>query len=247
MNGTQRTRTLEARMVAGKHEQKAVFAQRFFRTGVGEYGEGDQFLGYTVPETRRLAREYRDLTPDELVALLASSWHEVRLLALVVATEQAKRVKTLAEREAWAEWTLAHREGINNWDLVDVSIPVLLGSVPPTPAWQIRYAALLTSTRLWDRRMAILATFGWMRQGECAPTFRYAERLLEDTQDLMHKAVGWMLREAGKRDESALRAFLQAHTPVMPRTMLRYAIERFSPDERAAYLRVPRASRSKTC
>lgn len=246
MNGTHRTRALEAHMVAGTREQKALFTQRFFRTGVGEYGEGDQFLGYTVPETRRLAREHRDLTSDELVALLASPWHEVRLLALVVATEQAKRVKTESEREAWAEWTLTNRAGINNWDLVDVSIPVLLGSVSPTAAWQKRYAALLTSERLWDRRMAILATFGWMRQGECAPTFAYAEQLLEDTEDLMHKAVGWMLREAGKRDEPALRAFLKRYTPVMPRAMLRYSIERFSAEERAAYLRLPRVSKRRT-
>lgn len=231
---------LEQQLVAGKNEAKALIAQRFFRTGKGEYGEGDRFLGYTVPKVRHFARGCRDLSRDEIAQLLDSPWHEVRLLALVVLTEQVRKMKVASEREEAAIWVLAHRQGINNWDLVDVSTPILLGGVPPTLSWQKRYRTLLSSPRLWDRRMGMLATFGWMRQGELVPTFVYAEILLCDKEDLMHKAVGWMLREAGKRDEGALKRFLEVHAARMPRTMLRYAIERLPSPERTKYLALKR-------
>ncbi len=227
---------LEARLKRGGNKEKARFAQRFFRTGPGEYGEGDQFLGYTVPEIRLLARDAMTLTREDLAALLESPWHEVRLLALIVLTKQANRLKTLSARAELARWVLAHRAGINNWDLVDVSIPTLIGGVEPNVVWRKAMRDLLASPRLWDRRISILTTLGWMRQGVLAPVFTFAAECLRDQEDLMHKATGWMLREAGKWDETLLRQFLDRYRLKMPRTMLRYAIERFSPEERRTYL-----------
>lgn len=216
---------------------RAKLLQRFFQTGPGQYGEGDVFLGsYTVPQVRALAREGKDLGLDALAILLDSTYHEVRLFALIVLTERAKELKMQAERLELAEWTLAHREGINNWDLVDTCVPTLIGGVAPTDTWVGKIAKLLASKRLWDRRLAMVATCGWMRQGNLKACFSFAETLLPDTEDLMHKAAGWMLREAGKRDVTQLHWFLEENAAVMPRTMLRYAIERLSPPERARYL-----------
>ena len=227
---------LEARLKRGGNKEKARLAQRFFRTGPGEYGEGDRFLGYTVPETRLLAREAMGLTREDLAALLESPWHEVRLLALIVLTKQASRLKTAPARSELAQWVLAHRAGINNWDLVDVSIPILIGAVEPSAVWIKTMRGLLASPHLWDRRIAMLTTLGWMRQGTLAPVCTFAAECLHDQEDLMHKATGWMLREAGKRDQALLKQFLDRYRLKMPRTMLRYAIERFSPEERRTYL-----------
>lgn len=226
----------EKRLRAEGSPQRSTTAQRFFRTGVGEYGEGDRFIGVTVPRVRELAREAADLDLKTLEALLRSPWHEVRSFALIVITEQAKRLKTEAERMSRARWTLAHRSGINNWDLVDVSIPTLLGGIRPSPAWLQVISTLIPSERLWDRRMAMLATLGWMRQGDLDPCFLFAEKLLFEREDLMQKAVGWMLREAGKRDETRLRRFLDGYAVAMPRTTLRYALERLPSADRAFYM-----------
>ncbi len=226
----------EARLMRGGNTEKARVAQRFFRTGKGEYGEGDVFLGYTVPEVRALAREAMALSRADLASLLTSVWHEVRMLALVVLTKQAARLKRKSERDDLARWVLEHRAGINNWDLVDISIPILIGGVEPTAVWVRRMKTLLRSPRLWDRRIAMLTTFGWMRQGILDPLWEFAAACLRDPEDLMHKATGWMLREGGKRDLDGLKRFLEVHRLKMPRTMLRYAIERFPEKERQRYL-----------
>ncbi len=224
------------RLQAEGHPVRAKHAQRFFRTGPGEYGEGDRFLGITVPGLRFLAKEANALSRDALERLLASPWHEIRLFALIILTNQARRLKDPAAQAELAGWLFDRRAAINNWDLVDTSIPVIFGGWKPTPAWKRKMDALLRSKTLWDRRMAMLATFGWMRLGDLEPCFAYAERLLNDREDLMHKAAGWMLREAGKRDVGRLRALLDTHATVMPRTMLRYAIERLPEGERKGYL-----------
>lgn len=229
-------RRWEARLAQGGDAERAQLAQRFFCTGKGEYGEGDRFLGYTVPEVRQFVREALNLTRDDLRVLLRSPWHEVRQLAILVLTKQAQRLKTDKARTELARWVLAHRDGFNNWDLIDVSIPTLVGGVVPSKAWRHVIQQLFASTRLWDRRIALLTTFGWMRQGVLDPVWGYAALCLEDREDLIQKAAGWMLREAGKRDLDGLRTFLEEYRLRMPRTMLRYAIERFPKLERQRYL-----------
>ncbi len=224
------------RLLAEANPARARHAQRFFRTGPGEYGEGDRFLGITVPGLRFLAREAKALPREALEGLLASPWHEIRLFALIVLTNQARRLKEPTAQAELADWLFAHRTAINNWDLVDTSIPVIFGGWKPSSAWKRKMDRLLRSKTLWDRRMAMLATFGWMRLGDLDPCFEYAERLLTDREDLMHKAAGWMLREAGKREVGRLRTFLDAHAAVMPRTMLRYALEKLPFAERKRYL-----------
>lgn len=233
---TAMARHWEERLVQGGDAARARLAQRFFRTGKGEYGEGDRFLGYTVPEVRRFVRQALDLTRDDLRALLRSPWHEVRQLAILVLTKQAQRLKTDERRNELAQWVLAHRAGFNNWDLIDVSMPTLIGGVAPTKTWRRTIKQLFASTRLWDRRIALLTTFGWMRQGALDPVWEYAALCLDDREDLIQKAAGWMLREAGKRDLDGLRTFLEEYRLRMPRTMLRYAIERFPKLERQRYL-----------
>lgn len=208
--------------------------QRFFRTGPGDYGEGDRFLGIRVPATRKLAREFRSLSLPAIEKLLASKWHEARLLALIVLTHQFERGDDAA-RGAIYRLYLRNTKRINNWDLVDVSAPRIVG-----PYLEKRDRSVLTrlarSKSLWERRIAILATQHFIRKGELEDTFRIAEILIDDEHDLIHKAAGWMLREAGKRDRKAEEAFLAKHYATMPRTMLRYAIELFPPALRRRFL-----------
>ncbi|MDR2862280.1 MAG: DNA alkylation repair protein [Puniceicoccales bacterium] len=215
--------------------ERARGMQHFFKTGPGEYGEGDCFLGISVPLARTVVRRHKALVaPEELGALLASPWHEARFVALVLITEHSLRADD-AGRRMWADFYLEHRAGVNNWDLVDVSAPQVLGSVAcddPKILW-----ILARSGNLWDERMAMLATFFDIRRGRFDLTLALAEHFIGNRQDLMHKAAGWLLRETGKRDEGTLRAFLNAHASVMPRTMLRYAIEKFEPEERKHFLK----------
>ena len=215
---------------------KARHALRFFKTGPGEYGEGDQFLGIRMPPLRDLARMFQPLPHDEIQTLLTSPWHEARMLALLVMVRQYKAARRdPAAREALHRLYLDHTAHVNNWDLVDASAPHLVGAHlgPDDRALLDRLAA---SSLLWDRRIAIIATFHFIRQHDFGDTFRIAEILLEDEQDLIHKAVGWMLREVGKRSKEAEEGFLRVHYAQMPRTMLRYAIERFPAPLRQAYL-----------
>ena len=212
----------------------ARFLQRFFKTGPGEYAEGDVFIGVRVPVVRRLALQADALPLADVLRLLASRIHEERLLALVSMTRRFARGDEIVRREVYDAY-LAHRDRINNWDLVDVSAPNIMG------VWLLNHPrgildALVESPVLWDRRIAVLATFSLLRACPFDDTVRLCTRLLGDPEDLMHKACGWMLRECGKRDLGVLRAFLRAHVSAMPRTMLRYAIEKLSPEERSEWL-----------
>lgn len=211
----------------------AAHAQRFFKTGPGQYGEGDRFLGIRVPVLRRHLRPFQDTPLDQVERLLHSPWHEVRLFALLLMVRQfACRG---ADRAAIYRCYLANTAHINNWDLVDSSAPQIVGGYLEKRDRKPLYR-LAASTSLWERRIAVLATLHFIRLGELDDTFALAERLLGDPEDLMHKAVGWMLREAGKRDPARLRTFIERHGPAMPRTLLRYAIEKFPPNERKAIL-----------
>jgi 3-methyladenine DNA glycosylase AlkD len=199
---------------------RAKHSLRFFKTGPGQYGEGDRFLGLTVPAMRRLVREFRALPLADAEALLASPWHEERLVALLILVAQYRH----APAEVYRIY-LANTARINNWDLVDASAPHVVGAHLETRSRKTLYR-LAKSKSLWERRIAIIATQHFIRRNDFEDTLAIAHILLNDEHDLIHKAAGWMLREVGKRDESVLRAFLNEHAPAMPRTMLRYAIER---------------------
>jgi 3-methyladenine DNA glycosylase AlkD len=209
--------------------------QRFFKTGPGDYGEGDRFRGIRVPVLRKLARKYRHLPRAAAESLLPSSFHEDRLLALLLLIDRYYRGDD-AVRGGIHRFYLEHTGWVNNWDLVDASAPHLVGHyLQERPKGLL--ARLAASGILWERRMAIIATFHFIKRGDLDETFRIAASLLGDPEDLIHKAVGWMLREAGKRDVTAAEAFLRTHYRQMPRTMLRYAIERFPEARRQAYLK----------
>jgi 3-methyladenine DNA glycosylase AlkD len=216
--------------------EKAKVLSGFFKTGKGQYGEGDRFLGVTVPEQRSIAKEYRDLPFPEIEALLGSPYHEARLTGLLVLTYAFEKADE-AMRKGIFSFYLANLPSINNWDLVDVTAPNIIGGylLGKKSKRKILHQ-LARSENLWERRIAIVSTFAFIRNKDFADTLVIAEVLLADPHDLIHKATGWMLREVGKRNESVLKRFLDAHVPVMPRTMLRYAIERFDPEERARYL-----------
>ena len=207
---------------------------RFFKTGPGGYAEGDVFLGITVPELRAVCRECGETTLEEITSLLRAGAHEERFLALLLLVAAFKR-GTEAEQRAIYRLYRTNTASINNWDLVDASAAPIVGG------WlQKRSRApldrLARSKSLWERRIAIVATHHFIRQGELSDTFRIADLLLDDDHDLIHKAVGWMLREAGKRNPEAERKFLKTRHTRMPRTMLRYAIEKFPEAERRRYL-----------
>ena len=216
-------------------DRQAAILQRFFKTGAGEYGEGDRFRGIRVPVLRKVARKYRHLPLAEAGGLLQSVFHEDRLLALLILIQRYYPGDAALRGEIHRLY-LEHRSFINNWDLVDASAPHLLGHY-----LKDRPKGLLTrlagSRVVWERRMAVLATFPFIKLGDFDETRRIARILLNDPEDLIHKAVGWMLREVGKRNVAVAEAFLQAHYRQMPRTMLRYAIERFPEARRQAYLK----------
>ncbi len=211
----------------------AAFLQRFFKTGPGEYGEGDRFLGIRVPALRALVREFQDLPLADALEMLRSEWHEERLFALLLMVRRYQR--DAEARRAVFDAYLAHTRWINNWDLVDASAEHVVGA-----HLFDRDRALLDelarSESVWERRIAIVSTFHFIRKNDFATTLRIAEALLGDRHDLIHKAVGWMLREVGKRDVATLESFLGAHHRRMPRTALRYAIERFPEPRRRAWL-----------
>ncbi len=196
----------------------------FFKTGKGQYGEGDRFVGITVPVLRRIARRYQQLSQGDLAKLLASPIHEHRFTALEILVAQYETGDEPA-KQAIFDFYLQNTQKVNNWDLVDTSAPYILGEhlVGRRRACLYRLAK---SQNLWERRMAIVATAAFIRGGELADTFKISALLMRDKHDLIHKAVGWMLREAGKRSEAALLRFLEENYPAIPRTALRYAIER---------------------
>jgi 3-methyladenine DNA glycosylase AlkD len=209
--------------------------QRFFKTGPDEYAEGDLFIGVRVPATRAVLRRCGAIAQAKILALLHSPIHEERLLALLLWVRDFERGDSLRQQAIYRSY-LANTEHVNNWDLVDVSAYPIVGGWLLTRS-RAPLARLAGSSNFWERRIAVLATFRFIKQGESADTLALAERLLEDPHELIHKAVGWMLREVGKRvDTKVLEAFLDAHANRMPRTMLRYAIERLPERKRRGYL-----------
>jgi 3-methyladenine DNA glycosylase AlkD len=227
-------RELRAGLRRLRDPEIAAHSLRFFKTGPGEYGEGDRFLGIRVPVLRREARRCRALPLADLVRLLRSAYHEERLLALIALVERYRRGDERVRGEIYRLY-LDNTDRINNWDLVDASAPGIVGAHLVARSRR-PLAKLARSASLWERRIAILATLALIRNHEHEETLRIARILLEDREELIHKAVGWMLREVGKRDPRTARAFLRRHYRRMPRVMLRYAIERFPQAERKAYL-----------
>jgi len=212
-----------------ENKEKAVILQRFFKTGKGQYGEGDIFLGITVPKQRELAKKYKDLNLNELQTLLDSKIHEHRLTALIILTSQYKN-----NPETTYNFYLKNTKNINNWDLVDLSAPNIVGNYLLNKDKSILYT-LANSNHLWEKRISIISTFYFIKNNKFDDTLKISEILLKDKHDLIHKAVGWMLREVGKKDKNILVKFLNKHT--LPRTALRYAIEKFPEKERKKYLK----------
>ena len=215
--------------------EKAKIYARFFKTGKGQYGEGDKFLGLTVPEQRKLAQKYVNLSFDYIKELLHSEYHEHRLTGLFILVYNYGKVKD-NEKQKIIDFYLKHKHRGNNWDLIDCVADKLLGKHIIDIDKSILYE-LAKSENLWDRRIAIITTFEFIRNKKFDETIKIAEILLKDEHDLIHKAVGWMLREMGKRDEKELIKFLDKHYKKMPRTMLRYAVERLNERRKKIYMR----------
>lgn len=228
---------LEARVRALGKPQHAAILARFFKTGPGQYGEGDRFVGIKVPVLRKLAQQARDLPPAEVERLLHCEIHEARLLALLILVSQAARADAVVQKQIY-DLYLANLRYVNNWDLVDISAPHLVGAYL-APRNRRPLYRLAVAKDLWRRRISILATLYFIRHDDFADTLQIAALLRDDREDLIHKAVGWMLREVGKRDRSALEGFLEQHCTQMPRTMLRYAIERLPEKQRRQYMTKP--------
>lgn len=229
-----KTRLIQSQLRAHASPELATFQLRFFKTGPGQYGEGDVFLGIKVPVLRALAKQHRDANLDTIATLLHSTYHEERVFALLLLMQFYKKA-TAEDRESAFKLYLSNTAHINNWDLVDVSAPHIVGYHLATRQRDILHQMALSNS-LWERRIAIISTFHFIRLDDFDDTLCIAKTLLHDKHDLMHKAVGWMLREVGKRDFPVEEAFLLQHYRTMPRTMLRYAIERFPEKQRKAFL-----------
>ncbi|MCK5149736.1 DNA alkylation repair protein [Candidatus Pacearchaeota archaeon] len=214
--------------------EKAKILQGFFKTGEGEYGEGDIFLGVTVPQIRKIAKEYSGLNLIKIEKLLKSKIHEHRLTAIIILGEKYKKAKE-EEKENIFNFYLNNSQNVNNWDLVDLSAPKIIGNFLLDKDKNILYK-LVRSENLWEKRIAIISTFSFIRKEEFEDCLAISELLLNDKHDLIHKAVGWMLREIGKRNLEVEENFLKQHYKNMPRTMLRYAIEKFEEEKRKSYL-----------
>jgi 3-methyladenine DNA glycosylase AlkD len=218
-----------------KDPERATHLQRYFKTNKGEYGEGDIFLGIRVPVVRKIARKYRTISLETVSEFLQSSFHEERLFALIVLVDAFSKTNE-KDREKIYNLYLNNTEYINNWDLVDISAGKIVGTYLFDRNREPIYI-LAKSKNLWERRIAIIATSYFINQNEFNDTVKIAEIMLEDKEDLLQKAVGWMLREIGKRDIEAEEGFLKKHYQYMPRTMLRYAIEKFPEEKRQCYLK----------
>lgn len=214
--------------------EKAKILSRFFKTGKGQYGEGDVFLGIVVPKQRTVAKKYSGLPLRDIGRLLTGEIHEHRLVALIILANAYKNADT-EDRERIVDFYLKQARNVNNWDLVDLSAPNILGEYLLNKDRAVLYR-LAGSKNLWERRIAIMSTFAFIRKNDFKDTLRISELLLNDSHDLIHKAAGWMLREVGKRDLKAEEDFLERHYSLMPRTMLRYAIERFGAEKRKMFL-----------
>lgn len=214
--------------------QKAKDSSWFFKTGAGQYGAGDIFFGNTVPEQRKISKEYQDLSLSQIQILLNDQYHECRLTALLILVLQFERGNSEIKKKIF-NFYLKNYKYINNWDLVDISAPRIVGYYLLNNPRPILFQ-LAKSDNLWKKRIAIVSTLNFIRNNEFNDTIKIAKILLNDKHDLIHKAVGWMLREVGKRDQKLLEFFLNQHSGQMPRTMLRYAIERFNEKKRKFYL-----------
>lgn len=214
--------------------EKAKLLQRFFKTGKGEYGQGDVFIGVVVPKTRKIVNEHHaKIKINDIKPLLHSKIHEERLLALLVLVKKYQKSDE-KEKKRIFDLYLANTKHINNWDLVDLSSPNIVGAYLSNKNKSILYK--LAKSHLWDKRIAIISTAYFIRNNDFKDTLKISEILLKDKHDLIHKAVGWMLREVGKRNLAEEERFLKKHYKQMPRTMLRYAIEKFPEQKRKAYL-----------
>ena len=207
----------------------------FFKTGAGNYAEHDQFIGVTVPKLRAIAKNFLDLSQVEIVQLLESPINEERFLGLIILLSQYQKTDNAHKNELY-QFYMNNLKHVNNWNLVDASAHLIVGAHLFDKNRDV-LISLAQSDILWERRIAIVATWYFIRKNDLAWTFKIASLLLNDTHDLIHKSVGWMLREAGKKDEQQLITFLNAHAAHMPRTMLRYAIEKFPEQQRKAYLK----------
>ena len=217
--------------------EKAAHLSRFFKTGLGQYGEGDRFIGVRVPEQRCIAKRYRELSLKQIDQLLTSPIHEHRLTGLLILVERFSRSLEEVSQQEIVDFYLLRLERVNNWDLVDLSAPKILGEhLLKHPENRKMLLSMVQSANLWERRIAVLATWPMLKQKQFEELLALAEILLTDTHDLLHKAVGWMLREAGKVDLTILEKFLEKHAANMPRTMLRYAIERLEPSRRRYFM-----------
>ena len=224
----------DLRKLANKRIAK--HSQAFFKTAKGEYGEGDVFLGIKVPAIRKIVQDYRELPLEETLTLVKSRFHEERLTGLLILAHRYTRAKSDLERNRVFKIYVNHFRYINNWDLVDATCPTIVGRHLSTKDRRVLYR-WAKSKILWPRRIAIISTLAFIRKGDFKDTLALSAHLLKDPHDLMHKAVGWMLREIGKRDLNTLETFLSRHYSKMPRTMLRYAIEKLPESRRQQYLK----------
>lgn len=217
-------------------KQRAQVSVSFFKTGKGQYGEGDVFIGVSNPDARRVALAHKDISLVEVKKLLYSAIHEERFVALEILVAQYEKGDE-KEKKRVVVFYLKHKKQVNNWDLVDTSASYILGHFLFDKKDRRVLSTLARSKNLWDRRIAIIATHYFIQQKDFKDTLSLAELLMKDTEDLMHKAVGWMLREVGKKDEAVLKRFLDKHKSVLPRTTLRYALERLSKRDKERYMK----------
>lgn len=231
----QLTKTITNKLQALSDAEKREIFPKFFKAGKGEYGEGDRFLGVTVPNIRAIAKLHKDISIEEIRELIQSEWHEVRLCALIIMVEKSKKKDEVLRKELFNLY-LSQTKRINNWDLVDLSCRFIIGEYLLDKSRDILYH-LAQSPLLWDNRIAIVSTYAFIRKGQLEDTYALSDIMMQHPHDLMHKAIGWMLREAGKRNPERLYDYVMSHRADMPRTMLRYAIEKFSPKERTILMK----------
>lgn len=232
---TQINKTITQELQSLSNAEKREIFPKFFKAGKGQYGEGDRFLGVTVPNIRTIAKRHKEISLEEIRELLESEWHEVRLCALIIMVETSKK-KDETLRQKLFDLYLSQTNHINNWDLVDLSCHHIIGEYLLDKSRDILYQ-LAQNRLLWDNRIAIVSTYAFIRKGQLEDTYALSELMMHHPHDLMHKAIGWMLREAGKRDSDRLYDYIMSHRADMPRTMLRYAIEKFSPIERSILMK----------
>ena len=214
-------------LVARSDEEKKIVLPRFFKTGKGQYGEGDMFLGVTVPNIRDVAKEFKDINFDIIEELIHSPWHEMRMCALLILVNNSQKEVT----KDTFDFYLSQTKYINNWDLVDLSAPQIVGKFLLDKKRDTLYQ-LAGNDLLWDNRIAIVSTLTFIRNNDLDDTYQLSLKMMNHKHDLMHKAIGWMLREAGKRDTKRLYNFVMEYKNIMPRTMLRYSIEKFDKETR---------------